>query len=176
MDKPDMDLLVKCAIEAGASVTIADNGNGGIYINGEKITDVKKLLEDVFNGIESEDEMYDKLIVEQLRSRANWLDFATPTKSDGKTDAKLLRKPADAIEDLNNRLNLHRQGKIRHWIPLTERLPEHSGNYLVYSVGGNWKQLSAVEIAFWDDKRFIVQSFFAVTHWMPLPEPPESEE
>ena len=56
MDKPDMDLLVKCAIEAGASVTIADNGNGGIYINGKKITDVKKLLEDFFNGIESEDE------------------------------------------------------------------------------------------------------------------------
>lgn len=52
--EPDMDLLVKCAIEAGASVTIADNGNGGIYINGKKITDVKKLLEDFFNGIESE--------------------------------------------------------------------------------------------------------------------------
>jgi len=86
----------------------------------------------------------------------------------------LLLKAADAIEDLDNRLNLHRQGKIRHWIPVTERLPEHSGNYLVYSVGGNWKQLSAVEIGFWDDKRFIVQSFFAVTHWMPLPEPPES--
>jgi len=51
MDKPDMDLLIKCAIEAGASVTIADNGNGGIYINGKKITDVKKLLEDFFNDM-----------------------------------------------------------------------------------------------------------------------------
>ena len=36
----------------------------------------------------------------------------------------LLCKAADAIEDLDNRLNLHRQGKIRHWIPVTERLPE----------------------------------------------------
>ena len=55
MDKPDMDLLIKCATRAGASITIAGNGNGGIYINGEKITDVKKLLENVFNGIESEE-------------------------------------------------------------------------------------------------------------------------
>ena len=96
-------------------------------------------------------------------------------------------KAANAIEDLQKRLDdaeieniklkeefAKCRGKHR-WIPLTERLPEHSGNYLVYSVGGNWKQLSAVEIAFWDDKRFIVQSFFAVTHWTPLPQPPEEK-
>ena len=55
MDKPDMDLLIKCAIEAGASVTIAENGDGGIYVNGEKKTDIQKLLDDFFNGIEREE-------------------------------------------------------------------------------------------------------------------------
>ena len=103
----------------------------------------------------------------------------------------LMDEAADAIEDLekslaialleyqraNNKLLMTEEyaKQKQRWIPVTEQLPEHSGNYLVYSVGGNWKQLSEVTIGFWDDKRFIVQSFFAVTHWMPLPESPESE-
>ena len=33
---------------------------------------------------------------------------------------------ADAIEDLENKLNLWRQDKIFRWIPVTERLPEKS--------------------------------------------------
>lgn len=96
---------------------------------------------------------------------------------------------ADAIEDLekclaitlleyqkaNNKLLMTEEyvKQKNRWIPVTEQLPEHSGDYLVYSVGGNWKQLSTIEIAFWNDKNFIVQSFFAVTHWMPLPELPK---
>ena len=37
----------------------------------------------------------------------------------------LWHQAADAIEDLENRLNLWRQDKIRRWIPVTERLPEN---------------------------------------------------
>ena len=46
--------------------------------------------------------MYDEL-VEQLRIRASWIEFATvakPSKTDGNVYAILLRKAADAIEEL----------------------------------------------------------------------------
>ena len=53
--------------------------------------------------------MYDELI-EQLRSRASWLEFAiikTPSKTDGNGDAILFRKAANAIEDLNRKEKFH---------------------------------------------------------------------
>ena len=64
------------------------------------------------------------------------------------------------------------------WIPVSERLPEESGSYLV-----------VYHPCFWDDvewsKRCVgidtfrgkttwaKKKFQRVTHWMPLPEPPE---
>ena len=50
MDKVDIDLIMKCAQQVGASVTIANNGDGGIYVNGKKIDDIIKFLEEVFKG------------------------------------------------------------------------------------------------------------------------------
>lgn len=50
MDKADIDLIIKCFQQAGASVTIVDNGDGGIYVNGKKIDDIIKFLEEVFKG------------------------------------------------------------------------------------------------------------------------------
>lgn len=87
---------------------------------------------------------------------------------------KLLAEAADAIEDLDNRLNLHRQGKIRHWIPVTERLPEESGHYLV-AVEGN--VLEAYYGKDWGSKPWTdpVEMYMTYypTHWMPLPGPPK---
>lgn len=107
--------------------------------------------------------MYDELI-EGLRVIAK-----------GETDG-IFSEAADVIEGLSHAVEQMTEWRKNRWIPVTERLPEHSGDYLVYSIGGNWKQLSTIEIAFWNDKNFIVQSFFAVTHWMPLPEPPKENE
>ena len=85
----------------------------------------------------------------------------------------LLCKAADAIEDLDNRLNLHRQGKISHWIPVTERLPERNYNCLVCDDGvvleGYMNAVSG-----WFDN--IGDRLKFVTHWMPLPEPPKDGE
>ena len=61
--------------------------------------------------------MYDELI-ERLRETS--VDF-------GESDnvSVMMIETANAIEDLENRLNLWRQDKIRRWIPVTERLPEN---------------------------------------------------
>lgn len=112
--------------------------------------------------------MYDELIG-NLRAQATHFSVHDET-------SLLLLKAADAIEDLDNRLNLHRQGKIGHWISVTERLPEESGDYLIYVVGGEFKQWSMVTMAYYY-KMFYYDyaepNFDQITHWMPLPEPPD---
>jgi hypothetical protein len=66
------------------------------------------------------------------------------------------------------------------WIPVDERLPEREGNYLVYAPG------FSLIITSWFDvippaesngrhwRTMVPYSVGAVTHWMPLPDPPES--
>lgn len=57
------------------------------------------------------------------------------------------------------------------WIPVTERLPEKSGSYLVYVYG------EVTEMDCWHGKWHMLGDDYtkAVTHWMPLPEPPKEE-
>lgn len=117
--------------------------------------------------------MYDELI-KNLRGMAK--GFCPFDRGNKMCGYFVTQEAADAIEGLSHAVDQMTEWRKNRWIPVTERLPEHSGNYLVYSIGGKWKQLSTIEIAFWNDKNFIVQSFFAVTHWMPLPEPPKDGE
>ena len=107
----------------------------------------------------------------------------------------LKSQAADAIEELQAAKcphyirNVHDRGddslcdkfvcevkSLPKWIPVTERLPEERCDYLVFAVGGAWRQISSIEIAYWDGDRFLVQSFNAATHWMLLPEPPKDGE
>lgn len=75
--------------------------------------------------------------------------------------AKLNADAADAIEELSK----------PHWIPVTERLPEKTGSYLVYVYG------EVTEMNFWHGKWHMLGDDYtkAVTHWMPLPQPPKEE-
>lgn len=77
------------------------------------------------------------------------------------------------------------------WIPVTERLPEKDGDYLVFkrSHFGGWCRvasfakdgaevdeydLGGCENVWYDyDSEYGYISFDSVTHWMPLPEPPK---
>ena len=89
----------------------------------------------------------------------------------------LLCKAADAIEDLDNRLNLHRQGKIGHWIPVTERLPEEEEVVLVWggaSVYTAKRHNKYGGLMWW--KLNSKQHYCNPTHWMPLPEPPKADK
>lgn len=86
---------------------------------------------------------------------------------------RLNAEAADAIEDLDNRLNLHRQGKIRHWIPVTVRLPNNQCNVLCDDDGRVVVGYYTDEEVGWHD----MHSYkIYPTHWMPLPKPPESEK
>ena len=59
----------------------------------------------------------------------------------------------------------------QRWIPVTERLPEKEGTYLVCSDrGAVYTTHFYVRHAAWTRRGKI-----PVTHWMPLPEPPEEE-
>ena len=107
--------------------------------------------------------MYDELI-KKLRETSVYF---------GESDdvSVMMIEAANAIEDLENRLNLWRQDKIRRWIPVTERLPEKYNRVLVYSKATRMGR--GIDFINADGNWFSTQK---VSHWMPLPQPPEDGE
>ena len=115
---------------------------------------------------------------------------------DGRCFKRLMTQAADAIEKLSKLVDesipksdaeiiIEELSKPR-WIPVSERLPEEKGFYLVYVKASkfawgndiefpesNWTQITR----FYDGK-FLLKSGVenaTVTHWQPLPEPPKEE-
>jgi hypothetical protein len=58
---------------------------------------------------------------------------------------------------------------VNRWIPCSERLPEQSGVYLAYFTFKDGTH--ATDIAYINTGCHLG----SITHWMPLPEPPEKE-
>ena len=96
--------------------------------------------------------------------------YEHPYERNGMTDAEWCRKciyEAPTIE----------AEPVRHgrWIPCSERMPE-KGFVLAHDAG-----TGAFYIARWSDEydcwydEFCYVLNFSITHWMPVPEPPESE-
>lgn len=82
----------------------------------------------------------------------------------------LLLKAADAIEELSN-IQIAPEKIIQTmWIPVTERLPDVWKHVITFDeddgVRVNWRSGDNVS---W-------YMGYHVTHWMPLPQPPESGE
>ena len=116
--------------------------------------------------------MYDELIG-NLRAKATHFHFNDET-------SLLLLKAADAIEDLITVLTASNEVIAKNkpkWIPVTERLPEDYEQVLTCDENGNihiFAHLRHFEYPFGirpNDPRY-----YMVKWWMPLPEPPESEE
>jgi len=92
--------------------------------------------------------------------------------------SEIIGEAADAIEELMRRCEQLQYIPPPAWIPVTERLPEENGNYLVAvkCPRGKW-----VEICACDGRDWVSVDEYAeyatkwVTHWMPLPQPPKEE-
>lgn len=73
--------------------------------------------------------------------------------------------------------------KLR-WIPVSERLPIENGKYLIYVSEHTTEdsvQREEITSAIWSDKKWYYGHSWIprqkpVTHWMPLPEPPQEVE
>lgn len=60
---------------------------------------------------------------------------------------------------------------IQQWIPVTERLPESSGEYLVYC--GEYDGICILHYEVLKTKGKFKTKWKTVTHWMPLPDSPK---
>jgi hypothetical protein len=60
-----------------------------------------------------------------------------------------------------------KRAKVGHWIPVSERLPDKNGRYLVTVKQGY------ITFGAWVD---VAENWAQVTAWMPLPEPYEPQE
>ena len=111
--------------------------------------------------------MYDEL-VSKLHKRIALTTAGSPLQDDLQEAADAIEKPGDwwAIAD-----RLVKMLEMPRWIPVTERLPEEDGCYLVAVKNDHQRRYSKTA---W----FSHGSWFArqdVTHWQPLPEPPKEE-
>ena len=65
---------------------------------------------------------------------------------------------------------------MAEWIPVTERLPNIAELVLAYSDGGvidtAWRTSFSIPTGAWDTDSGQL-NLMGITHWMPLPEPPE---
>ena len=121
--------------------------------------------------------MRDTNLVNALREHAEWAranEWETPI-----TLGDDLAEAADRIEAQAKEIEKLR-GQVPHWIPVEERLPEDRSDVLVVAYWherwGVYMGWCAPERAAWSVHIGIGdRSDIAVTHWMPLPEPPEVE-
>ena len=66
---------------------------------------------------------------------------------------------------------------VQEWVSVKDRLPEESGMYIVTANDGHAQRVSFV---LWQKKNRMwnlvgARSYWRVTHWMPLPQPPKAE-
>ena len=103
---------------------------------------------------------------------------------------KMNEKAADAIEQLSNAGSAYGRGwtlgydagreeSKPRWIPVTERLPETPGEYMVAYHPCYWDRVhDEIKVgldSFRGKTSWAKKKYQRVTHWMPLPEPPKEE-
>ena len=97
---------------------------------------------------------------------------------------KMVEKYSRACQERDQANELLQKGQEKHrWIPVTERLPDPNddGDYVIVCATEKNDRIdyqNAVIMAFVCDEGFVDTEMdfvlTGVTHWMPLPEPPEA--
>ena len=97
---------------------------------------------------------------------------------------KMVEKYSRACQERDRANELLQKGQEKHrWIPVTERLsdPNNDGDYVIVCATEKNDRIdyqNAVIMAFVCDEGFVDTEMdfvlTGVTHWMPLPEPPEA--
>lgn len=113
--------------------------------------------------------MYEELI-EELRT--------TERICRDRMDGEVMLRAADAIEELQSVVEHYAEvfvTEIPRWISVRERLPKEYAEVLVFTITGNvvLDRLESMVADYIPDFRKL--GVGAVTHWMPLPEPPKEE-
>ena len=83
-----------------------------------------------------------------------------------------------AIENKKIADYLIRQGvTVQEWISVKDRLPEEKVNCIVHYKHAycDNDDYWAIGFCFYDGEKFRIDLLYKVTHWMPLPKPPEGE-
>lgn len=83
------------------------------------------------------------------------------------TERIFIDRIIDELENLPSSPNIciHPQ-----WIPVSERLPEQGQEVIIYT--GNILKPTVMAYQFWNPK---YDTWTHVTHWMPLPNPPQED-
>ena len=128
--------------------------------------------------------MYGELIA-RIRYHIQKADFMGLKEYES---TRLLNEAANAIEDLITALTASNEVIAKskpQWIPVTERLPNCNGCYLVWRPHFFGGKIGMPSICYFDGSNTWHDSYGVdferilhpedVTHWMPLPEPPETE-
>ena len=136
--------------------------------------------------------MYDELVKAIRQNTCHFDACGMCPKGNALCVDRMALQAADAIEELATNYDAatdimkHQTEYIEElskprWIPVTERLPEHScgesnsvltvsslgAMRVLYFDGGNW--------CYPTGEALTTAGKFPITHWMPLPEPPEEE-
>lgn len=76
----------------------------------------------------------------------------------------------DACDHIRRKIEGLQTEEVQRWIPVTERLPENTGDVIVCHKNG-WVTKNAWLVGNWWYKNEVNP----ITHWMPLPERPKEE-
>ena len=113
-------------------------------------------------------------LVEVLRKNAdeNPCQFTCEECNEADCLTPVLRTAADLIEQQAARI-AELEAKVPMWIPVTEKIPPDQEGVLVLTRSKNG--VRNVDKGYWAIDHFIHRGRAEVTHWMPLPEPPETD-
>ena len=113
-------------------------------------------------------------LVEVLRKNAdeNPCQFACEECNEADCLTPVLRTTADLIKQQAARI-AELEAKVPRWIPVTEKIPPDQEEVLVLTRSKNG--VRNVDKGYWAIDHFIHRGRAEVTHWMQLPEPPETD-